>query len=56
MPENTPARSSTRLWSEEVGIAQAEEPPKTKKDPAYEWSNGKVMEEGDGPYANPVLP
>lgn len=50
MPENNPPRSSDRLWSEEVGLANADAPP-PRKDPAYQWSNGRVFEEGDGVYA-----
>lgn len=41
---------SERLWSDEVGIAGAGEtivPPKV-----YEWSNGRKMEDGAGPYSN----
>lgn len=52
MPENTPPRSSERLWSEEVGLANADNPP--KKDVAYEWSNGRTFEDGNGVYEVPA--
>lgn len=46
----TVVRSSTRLWSAEVGAAEAKSPLPVK-DPGYEWSNGRKFEDGDGPYA-----
>lgn len=59
---NDQVTTSTRLWSDEVGIAeaQAQQSQRTrfydllKKQPGYEFSNGKVFDEGDGPYANPA--
>lgn len=45
---------SERLWSEEVGRANADAPP-PRKDPAYEWSNGRVFEEGPG-ASQPTVP
>lgn len=44
--------TSERLWSEEVGIARAGEPPGADKPPVYEWSNGRKMTDGAGPYDN----
>lgn len=43
-------KTSERLWSEEVGIANAEEEFKPL-DPGYEWSNGKVHYTPKDPYA-----
>lgn len=47
----TVVRSSTRLWSQEVGAAEAQA-PLPPKDPGYEWSNGRKFSEGNGPYAS----
>lgn len=42
MPEqNAAPRFSERLWSEEVGLAEANEPP--VKDIAYRFSNGRTF-------------
>jgi hypothetical protein len=51
IPADQQVSTNERLWSEEVGLARAGEalPP---KDPAYEWSNGRVHVEGNGPYGN----
>lgn len=53
MAENNPPRSSERLWSEEVGMAEADN-PLPQKETAYEWSNGRKFKDGDGPYSNPA--
>jgi hypothetical protein len=57
MPNEQQVTTSERLWSEEVGIAEAHDPvlavQRQKRQPAYEFSNGRVFEEGDGPYADP---
>lgn len=51
MPDDQTVTTSDRLWSEEVEIAKGgQEEDKT----AYEWSNGKKFEDGDGPYATPA--
>lgn len=50
-------RTSTRLWSQEVAIAEAKsgEPPKPKnKEPGYEWSNGRKFDSGPGAAAPPA--
>lgn len=50
--------SSDRLWSTEVGIAEAQDPEamkeRVKRPVVYEFSNGRNFQEGDGPYANPA--
>lgn len=51
VPDQT-VTTSERLWSDEVGIARAGEPPQPAKDIAYEWSNGRTMLDGHGPYEN----
>jgi hypothetical protein len=38
MTMTEPVKTSERLWSEEVGLANADE--ELKPVPAYEWSNG----------------
>lgn len=46
-----------RLWSEEVGIAAADEPLELQdpsREPGYEFSNGIKFFTGLGPYANPA--
>lgn len=46
--------TSTRLWSEEVGIAAATDPNAEidpNKQPGYEFSNGRKFDTGQGPYA-----
>lgn len=51
-------RTSTRLWSAEVAIAEAafgEVRPKNKE-PGYEFSNGRKFDSGPGPYEQPVAP
>lgn len=45
-PDGTPSFSQ-RLWSEEVGIAQADQ-PLPPKDPGYEFSNGRRFDSGQG--------
>lgn len=40
--------TSERLWSEEVGMAEADALP--RKEIAYEWSNGRTFEDGNGLY------
>jgi hypothetical protein len=49
MPEPV-VTTSERLWSEEVGLANADEIQKPV--PVYEWSNGRKMTDGHGPYSN----
>lgn len=49
MPENDPPKTSTRLWSEECGIAEADSLP--AKEIAYQWSNGREFEKPTDPYA-----
>ncbi|MCK0507919.1 hypothetical protein [Aromatoleum anaerobium] len=46
----TRVRTSERLWSQEVGAAEAQA-PLPPKDPGYEFSNGRKFNDGDGPYA-----
>jgi hypothetical protein len=49
---------SQRLWSEEVGIAQASDPlamGDPSKEPGYEFS-GRDFDSGKGPYAVPTNP
>lgn len=47
-------RTSTRLWSQEVAIAEAKSggpvQPKTKE-PGYEFSNGRKFDAGPGATA-----
>lgn len=45
----TVVKISTRLWSEEVGLANANEPV-PPHDPSYQFSNGKRFVDKD-PYA-----
>lgn len=40
--------TSERLWSEEVGMAEAD--AVQKKEIAYDWSNGRTFEDGGGLY------
>lgn len=47
--KRTKVRISTRLWSQEVGAAQAET-LLPEKDPGYEFSNGRRFDDGKGPY------
>lgn len=50
--------TSTRLWSEEVGIAEADSPLAAidpSKEPGYRFSSGHSFNSGLGPYA-PVVP
>lgn len=45
--------TSDRLWSEEVGIASANDPLAALdqlKEPGYEFSNGRKFETGNGIY------
>lgn len=47
-PDGWP-RFSQRLWSEEVGIANASDNvDPLKKDDGYEWSNGRKFVSGNG--------
>ena len=50
--------TSTRLWSEEVGIAEADSPLSAidpNKEPGYQFSNGRSFNSGLGPNA-PIAP
>ena len=50
--------TSTRLWSEEVGIAAASDPLAgidPNKEPGYEFSSGRKFDSGLGVYA-PTMP
>lgn len=53
--ENLPPKSSTRLWSEEVGMVDPDA-RNTEKDIAYEWSNGRRFRDGAGPSAEVDVP
>lgn len=44
--------TSERLWSDEVGLARAGEPVGSDNPTVYEWSNGRAMKDGAGPYSN----
>lgn len=46
---SAPPSMSERLWSEEVGMADAVDPLPLKED-AYVWSNGRTFKDGTGPY------
>lgn len=48
----TRVRTSQRLFSEEVGIADAEDVARPK-DTAYQFSNGRRFEELTNPYEAP---
>ena len=50
-PDQT-VTTSERLWSDEVGLARAGEPVGSDRPPVYEWSNGRTMTDGSGPYAD----
>lgn len=50
-PDQT-VRTTERLWSEEVGLARAGEPPGADKVEVYEWSNQRRFYDGHGPYSN----
>jgi hypothetical protein len=50
-PDQT-VTTSERLWSEEVGLARAGEPPGSDQPAVYEWSNGRTAKDGHGPYSN----
>lgn len=45
----TVVRTSQQLWSEQVALAEANEPIKPR-DTAYEFSNGRRFEEKTNPY------
>ena len=48
---------SDRLWSDEVGIANADSPLGTldpTKEPGYEFSNGRTFNSGRGVYPDPA--
>ena len=51
----TVVRTTTRLWSDEVGRAQADENVKPY-DPAYQFSNGREFVEKTPAYARPDPP
>lgn len=51
-PDPSVVTSSERLWSEEVGLARAGEAPGAERVPVYEWSSGRAMVDGAGPYGN----
>lgn len=50
-------RTSTRLWSQEVAIAEAQsgEVRPKNKEPGYEWGKRK-FDTGPGVYEQPVVP
>jgi hypothetical protein len=50
-----PVRVTTRLWSEEVRLADAGEGVLDQRDPAYQFSNGRRFIETN-PYAPPDVP
>ena len=43
-------RITERLWSEEVGLAEADSVIRPL-DPGYEWSNGRTFSTPKDPYA-----
>lgn len=52
-------RTSTRLWSQEVAIAEAQsgEVTSRNKEPGYEFAGGRrLFDTGKGAYAPPVEP
>jgi hypothetical protein len=51
-----PPRTSERLWSEEVRLAEAAEEPKPVRDTAYQFSNGRKFVEASNPYTEPDVP
>ena len=58
MADEQKVTTSTRLWSEEVGIAAASDPLASldpNKEPGYEFSNGRTFDTGLGGYA-PAMP
>lgn len=51
---NSQLLTSTRLWSEEVAIAAADDPDALRdpnKEPGYEFSGGRRFDSGPGAYA-----
>ena len=53
MADNT-VLTSTRLWSEEVALAAADDPDALRdptKEPGYEFSGGRRFDSGPGAYA-----
>lgn len=46
-------RTTERLWSEEVAIAEADSDIE-RKETAYVFSNGRRFKDGEGPYEQPV--
>lgn len=51
--------TSTRLWSEEVAIAEASDPEALAAklhEPGYVFSNGRRFDSGQGAYADPAKP
>lgn len=53
--ENLPPKTSTRLWSEEVGMVDPDA-RSPEKDIAYRWSNGRTFRDGAGPTAEVDIP
>lgn len=54
---NEQVSTSTRLWSEEVGIAAASDPLASidpTVEPGYEFSNGRKFNSGQGVYEQPI--
>lgn len=51
-PPGQRVRTSSRLWSEVVGEAEAEAGITTPKsqEPGYRWSNGRTFRSGKGAY------
>lgn len=48
---------STHLFSEEVALADANDPEAFRRPVVYEFAGGKIkFRDGDGPYAPPVTP
>ena len=53
MANDQQVTTSTRLWSEEVGIAAASDPLAgidPNKEPGYEFSSGRKFDTGQGVY------
>lgn len=54
MADNNAVLTSTRLWSEEVAIAAADDPDALQAalhELGYEFSNGRRFDSGQGVYA-----
>jgi len=58
MPYTPPPapRTSDRLWSEEVRLAEAAEAPPPLRDTAYQFTNGRRFVEAPNPYTEPDVP